>query len=80
MLRHGCSCGDDHTENAGRLRAIWSRLTSCGLIDERDSTKSLCELIECRKATTDELELVHTKDHVLKYGTTSLTRKELGKC
>ena len=76
MLQHGCSCGDDHIEHAGRLRAIWERLNSCGLVSE--SPGGMCEVIKCRKATTDELELVHTHEHVLKYGTTSLARKELG--
>uniref|UniRef100_F6R4S6 Histone deacetylase n=1 Tax=Ciona intestinalis TaxID=7719 RepID=F6R4S6_CIOIN len=82
MLKHGCACRDDHTEHAGRLRAIWERLTKSKLVNDPScggtSGKSSCELLEARKATTDELQLVHTQEHTLRYGTTSLARKELG--
>ncbi|XP_078490136.1 histone deacetylase 5 isoform X1 [Ciona intestinalis] len=81
MLKHGCACRDDHTEHAGRLRAIWERLTKTRLVSDPScvgtSGKSSCELLEARKATTDELQLVHTQEHTLRYGTTSLARKEL---
>ncbi|XP_076800062.1 histone deacetylase 4-like isoform X2 [Clavelina lepadiformis] len=80
MLKHGCACGDDHIENGGRLQAIWERLTKCGLVSDKPHTESMCELIDARKATTDELQLVHTQDHTLRYGTTSLARKELDLC
>nr|CAB3252143.1 histone deacetylase 9 [Phallusia mammillata] len=78
MLKHGCACGDDHIENSGRLEAIWKRLKKCGILSEKVlNHEGQCELIDARKATTDELQLVHTQEHTLRYGTTSLARKEL---
>lgn len=69
MLRHGCACGDAHAEHAGRLKEVWSRLTSVGLTEK-------CETIEPRKATMEELQLAHTQEHTLRYGATSLARQQ----
>jgi len=83
MLQHGCSCGDDtiHIESSKRLKVIWAYLKERNLVtddvDEQKQTKlAKCEIITPRKATTDELQLVHTQSHTLRYGTTSLARKE----
>jgi len=82
MLQHGCSCNDstNHIETSTRLRTIWKYLKSRKIVEdvgESDcSSNSKCEMVQPRKATTDELMLVHTKDHTLCYGTTSLARKE----
>ena len=71
MLRHGCACGDAHAEHAGRLEEVWSRLKQVGLTET-------CEIIESRKATMEELQLAHTQEHTLRYGATTLARKQSG--
>ena len=82
MLQHGCSCNDssNHIETSIRLRTIWKYLKSRKIVEDVNesdcSSGSKCEMVQPRKATTDELMLVHTKDHTLCYGTTSLARKE----
>ncbi|KAL4593584.1 hypothetical protein GN956_G26493, partial [Arapaima gigas] len=72
MLKHQCSCGDNsnHPEHAGRIQSIWSRLQERGL-------RSQCESVRGRKATLEELESVHTEQHVLLYGTNPLNRLKL---
>lgn len=78
MLCHGCACGDDHVEHGGRLKVIWERLVACRLVGyEGDTSSCPCELTDPRKAMLDEMELVHTQEHSLRYGTTSLARKQL---
>ena len=83
MLQHGCACGDNHVENPGRIKAIWNHLTKQNLVscelekEDFDSNDYPCRAIKPRKATTDELQLVHTQEHTWRYGTTSLARKEL---
>jgi histone deacetylase 6 len=47
----------DHPEHPGRLRAIWSRLESDGLVGR-------CRRVPAREATREELERVHTPAHV----------------
>lgn len=82
MLQHGCSCEDDHAhiENSGRLKAIFNYLKARNLVDdnadERCNANVRCEMITPRKATTEELQLVHTQEHTFRYGTTSLARKQ----
>ncbi|XP_037535156.1 histone deacetylase 7 [Nematolebias whitei] len=63
MLKHQCSCGENsrHPEHAGRIQSIWSRLQERGL-------RSHCEWIRSRKATREELQSVHSENHVLMFG------------
>ncbi|XP_013887081.1 histone deacetylase 7 isoform X2 [Austrofundulus limnaeus] len=63
MLKHQCSCGDNsrHPEHSGRIQSIWSRLQERGL-------RSHCEWIRSRKATREELQSVHSENHVLMFG------------
>uniref|UniRef100_UPI00398F6820 histone deacetylase 4-like isoform X2 n=1 Tax=Pristiophorus japonicus TaxID=55135 RepID=UPI00398F6820 len=71
MLKHQCSCGNSsHPEHAGRIQSIWSRLQETGL-------RSQCEYIRGRKATLEELQSVHTEQHVLLYGTNPLNQLKL---
>nr|XP_045009634.1 histone deacetylase 7 isoform X4 [Jaculus jaculus] len=72
MLKHQCSCGDNswHPEHAGRIQSIWSRLQERGL-------RSQCECLRGRKASLEELQLVHSEQHVLLYGTNPLGRLKL---
>ncbi|XP_041038416.1 histone deacetylase 4-like isoform X2 [Carcharodon carcharias] len=71
MLKHQCTCGNsNHAEHAGRIQSIWSRLQETGL-------RSQCECIRGRKATLEELQSVHTEQHVLLYGTNPLHRLKL---
>ncbi|KAM5288280.1 histone deacetylase 7 isoform 5-T5 [Ctenodactylus gundi] len=72
MLKHQCSCGDNsrHPEHAGRIQSIWSRLQERGL-------RSQCECLRGRKASLEELQLVHSEGHVFLYGTNPLSRLKL---
>ncbi|XP_036108970.1 histone deacetylase 7 isoform X2 [Molossus molossus] len=72
MLKHQCSCGDNsrHPEHAGRIQSIWSRLQERGL-------RSQCECLRGRKASLEELQSVHSEQHVLLYGTNPLSRLKL---
>uniref|UniRef100_A0A250YLQ3 Histone deacetylase n=1 Tax=Castor canadensis TaxID=51338 RepID=A0A250YLQ3_CASCN len=72
MLKHQCSCGDNskHPEHAGRIQSIWSRLQERGL-------RSQCECLRGRKASLEELQLVHSERHALLYGTNPLSRLKL---
>jgi len=72
MLKHGCVCGNNsgHPEHAGRLQSIWARLHETGLVKR-------CERVKARKATIDELKLVHDEVYALVYGTNSLNRPKL---
>lgn len=62
MLKHKCDCGDNsnHPEHAGRIESIWTRLKECGL-------RKQCELVMGRMATFEELQSVHSKDHVIQF-------------
>ncbi|PAV78503.1 hypothetical protein WR25_09558 [Diploscapter pachys] len=55
MSRHECVCGDSasHVEHGGRVQSIWSRLHETGLV-------SKCERITAKKASLDQLKLVHS--------------------
>ncbi|XP_012993566.3 histone deacetylase 7 isoform X3 [Esox lucius] len=72
MLKHQCTCGDNsrHAEHAGRIQSIWSRLQERGL-------RNQCECIRSRKASLEELQSVHSENHVLLYGTNPLNRFKL---
>ncbi|KAJ7322382.1 hypothetical protein JRQ81_018669 [Phrynocephalus forsythii] len=72
MLKHQCMCGSysNHPEHAGRIRSIWSRLQERGLLNK-------CERIRGRKATLEEIQLVHSEHHSLLYGTSPLNRQKL---
>ncbi|KAF7208375.1 transcript variant X4 [Nothobranchius furzeri] len=74
MLKHQCVCEDNsrHPEHAGRIQSIWSRL------QERELT-SQCELISSRKATHEELLLVHSENHVSMFGNKLDNRRLAGK-
>ncbi|XP_013931558.1 PREDICTED: histone deacetylase 9-like [Thamnophis sirtalis] len=72
MLKHQCLCGNytSHPEHAGRIQSIWSRLQECGLLNK-------CERIRGRKASLEEIQLVHSEHHSLLYGTSPLNRQKL---
>ncbi|XP_058487272.1 histone deacetylase 7-like [Solea solea] len=72
MQKHQCICGDNsrHPEHAGRIQSIWSRLQERGL-------RNQCETIRSRKATVEELQSVHSEEHVHLFGTNPLTRLKL---
>ncbi|XP_021950549.1 histone deacetylase 4 isoform X4 [Folsomia candida] len=72
MLKHQCLCGDNsqHPEHAGRLQSIWARLQETGLI-------GMCERIRTRKATLEEIQVVHSEAHTLLFGTNPLSRQRL---
>ncbi|XP_052455752.1 histone deacetylase 7 isoform X1 [Carassius gibelio] len=63
MLQHECNVRDVtsfHTEYAGRIQSIWSRLQQCGL-------KSQCKLVKGGPATLEELLSVHSKQLICSY-------------
>ncbi|XP_035266965.1 histone deacetylase 9-like isoform X3 [Anguilla anguilla] len=72
MLKHQCVCDNyaNHLEHAGRVQSIWARLQDCGLVD-------CCERILGRKASLEEVRLVHSERHTLLYGTNPLNRQKL---
>lgn len=72
MQKHQCTCGDNsrHPEHAGRVQSIWSRLQERGL-------RGQCERIRSRKATLEELQSVHSEEHVLLFGTSPFNRLKL---
>ncbi|XP_015281592.1 PREDICTED: histone deacetylase 9-like [Gekko japonicus] len=72
MLKHQCLCGsyNNHPEHAGRIQSIWSRLQESGLLNK-------CERIRGRKASLEEIQLVHSEHHSLLYGTSPLNRQKL---
>ncbi|XP_040599198.1 histone deacetylase 9 isoform X14 [Mesocricetus auratus] len=72
MLKHQCICGNSitHPEHAGRIQSIWSRLQETGLLNK-------CERIQGRKASLEEIQLVHSEHHCLLYGTSPLDGQKL---
>nr|XP_015213418.1 PREDICTED: histone deacetylase 9 isoform X3 [Lepisosteus oculatus] len=72
MLKHQCICGNytDHPEHGGRIQSIWSRLQETGLIN-------YCQRVRGRKASLEEIQLVHSERHSLLYGTNPLNRQKL---
>ncbi|CAI4229258.1 unnamed protein product [Auanema sp. JU1783] len=59
MAKHECTCGvsSTHIENGGRVQQIWNRLNDAGLVDK-------CEKVLAKKASLDQLRLVHTSTYV----------------
>jgi acetoin utilization deacetylase AcuC-like enzyme len=47
----------DHPEHFGRLSAIWRRCVEEGLVER-------CHRVPAREASAEELERVHTADHI----------------
>ncbi|XP_049300414.1 histone deacetylase 4 isoform X2 [Anopheles funestus] len=72
MLKHVCACGDNanHPEHSGRLQSIWARLLGTGLAIR-------CDKLRSRKATQEELQMVHTEGHALLFGTSQLNRQKV---
>ncbi|XP_076978437.1 histone deacetylase 9 isoform X10 [Tamandua tetradactyla] len=72
MLKHQCICGSSttHPEHAGRIQSIWSRLQETGLLNK-------CERIQGRKASLEEIQLVHSEHHSLLYGTNPMDAQKL---
>ncbi|KAJ1101174.1 hypothetical protein NDU88_006246, partial [Pleurodeles waltl] len=72
MLKHQCICSNysSHPEHAGRIQSIWSRLQETGLLN-------MCERVRGRKASLEEIQLVHAEHHSLLYGTSSANRQKL---
>ncbi|XP_060680699.1 histone deacetylase 9-like isoform X4 [Hemiscyllium ocellatum] len=72
MLKHQCICGNHniHPEHPGRIQSIWSRLQEAGLL-------SICEQIRGRKATLEEIQMVHSEYHSLLFGANLLNRQKL---
>lgn len=74
MLKHACICGNNssHPEHSGRLQSVWARLI------ETDLAKR-CDRLRSRKATQEELQMVHTEAHAMLFGSNQcqLNRQKL---
>lgn len=72
MLKHACVCGDNssHPEHSGRLQSIWARLVETHLA-------SRCDRLRSRKATQEELQVVHTEAHATLFGTNQINRQKI---
>lgn len=72
MLKHACVCGDNssHPEHSGRLQSIWARLVETHLANR-------CDRLRSRKATQEELQVVHTEAHSMLFGTNQINRQKL---
>ncbi|KAL5278580.1 HDAC7 family protein [Megaselia abdita] len=72
MLKHACTCGNNsvHPEHSGRLQSVWARLSETDLA-------SRCHRSRSRKATQEELQVVHTEKHALLYGSNPISRQKL---
>lgn len=72
MLKHACICGDNgsHPEHSGRLQSIWARLVETHLA-------ARCDRLRSRKATQEELQVVHTEAHTMLFGTNQLNRQKV---
>ncbi|CRK87517.1 CLUMA_CG001318, isoform A [Clunio marinus] len=72
MLKHACVCGDNssHPEHSGRLQSIWARLVETNLA-------SRCDRLRSRKATQEELQVVHTEAHAMLFGTNQINRQKI---
>ncbi|KAK1784775.1 hypothetical protein P4O66_003446 [Electrophorus voltai] len=80
MLKHQCMCGNTHIhpEHAGRIQSVWSRLQETGLLGRCEaSAPPAGPRIRGRKATLDEIQMVHSEYHTLLYGTSPLNRQKL---
>lgn len=72
MLKHACICGDNssHPEHSGRLQSVWARLVETGLALR-------CDRLRSRKATQEELQVVHTETHATLFGASQINRQKL---
>ncbi|KAL7031182.1 hypothetical protein ACKWTF_006926 [Chironomus riparius] len=72
MLKHACICGDNssHPEHSGRLQSIWARLVETHLANR-------CDRLRSRKATQEELQVVHTEAHALLFGSNQINRQKI---
>ncbi|CAM6031758.1 unnamed protein product, partial [Sphagnum compactum] len=72
MLKHACICGDNssHPEHSGRLQSVWARLVETGLA-------ARCDRLRSRKATQEELQVVHTEAHSMLFGASQINRQKL---
>uniref|UniRef100_A0A336M1A6 Histone deacetylase n=1 Tax=Culicoides sonorensis TaxID=179676 RepID=A0A336M1A6_CULSO len=72
MLKHACICGDNssHPEHSGRLQSVWARLVETGLAMR-------CDRLRARKATQEELQVVHTETHSTLFGASQINRQKL---
>lgn len=72
MLKHACMCGDNsaHPEHSGRLQSVWARLVETGL-------SGRCDRLRSRKATQEELQVIHSESHAMLFGTNQLNRQKL---
>jgi histone deacetylase 4/5 len=72
MLKHACICGDNssHPEHSGRLQSIWARLVETHLA-------SRCDRLRSRKATQEELQVVHSEAHAILFGTNQINRQKI---
>lgn len=72
MLKHSCICGDNssHPEHSGRLQSIWARLIETNLA-------ARCDRLRSRKATQEELQVVHTEAHSLLFGSNQINRQKI---
>jgi histone deacetylase 4/5 len=72
MLKHACVCGDNssHPEHSGRLQSIWARLVETHLANR-------CDRLRSRKATQEELQVVHTEAHAMLFGTNQINRQKI---
>lgn len=72
MLKHTCQCGDNsiHPEHSGRLQSIWARLVETHLA-------SRCDRLKSRRATQEELQVVHTEAHAILFGTNQINRQRI---
>ncbi|XP_063707572.1 histone deacetylase 4-like isoform X2 [Culicoides brevitarsis] len=72
MLKHACVCGDNssHPEHSGRLQSVWARLMETGLALR-------CDRLRSRKATQEELQVVHTETHATLFGASQINRQKL---
>lgn len=72
MLKHACVCGDNssHPEHSGRLQSIWARLVETHLA-------ARCDRLRSRKATQEELQVVHTEAHAMLFGTNQINRQKI---
>lgn len=72
MLKHACICGNNspHPEHSGRLQSIWARLVETGLANR-------CDRLRSRKATQEELQVVHSEAHSTLFGASQINKQKL---
>ncbi|XP_062517667.1 histone deacetylase 4-like isoform X3 [Corticium candelabrum] len=72
MLKHDCTCNGvgTHHEHPGRLQSIYARLQETGVLDR-------CIKLKSRKASIEELQLVHSEDHVTLYSSPMMQKPPL---